>query len=82
MSTDAATAATADMLTTIKLTLSSHPEFRYFVDVRVKGRQIARRFDTRVEVDAFAAEADAAARNAGFTVTIADEIPVDYDETC
>ena len=77
MSTDAGMTAPTAPMTTITTSLSSHPEFEYFVDIRAMGRQIARRFNDLDEVAAFVTDADAAARNAGFTVSISNDIPVD-----
>lgn len=83
MSTDAGyePITSAPKLTAITVTLSSHPDFRYFVDVRAVGRQVlARRFDALDEVDAFVTKCTAAAVNAGFTVETTDRIPADYTE--
>ena len=68
---------TATSITTIVISLSSHPEFEFFVDIRANGRQIARRFNDLAAVNTFVDKADAAARNAGFTVTITNDIPND-----
>lgn len=58
---------------TLTITNSSHPEFLYFVDIRINGRQIARRFNDNDAVADFVAEAKSAAANNGMTITITDE---------
>lgn len=57
---------------TITLTCSSHPEFKFFAEMRADGRQIGSRFVTRAAMDAWVARAEAGARRAGRTVTIID----------
>lgn len=40
----------------VTVTHSSHPEYLYFVDVRINGRQLARRFNDKEECGAFLIE--------------------------
>lgn len=58
---------------TLTISTSSHPEFLYFVDIRINGRQIARRFNDNGAVADFVAEAEASAARNAMAITITDE---------
>jgi hypothetical protein len=60
------------MTVTITLTNSSHPDFQYFGDARVDGRQLSRRFILRLEMDVWVAQVRASALKHGHTVTVTD----------
>lgn len=51
---------------------SSHPEYLYFVDVRINGRQLARRFNSKEECGAFLIETAQRLQNGGFSVAFSD----------
>lgn len=60
------------MAVTITLTNSSHPDYRYFGDARINGRQLSSRFTSRGEMDLWVAQVHAAATKHGLTVTVTD----------
>ncbi len=60
---------------TATVTLSSHPEFRFFAEIRYQGRQLAGRFNTRTEVADWLAKASTSATHWGFVLDVVDETP-------
>lgn len=58
----------------IEISLSSHPEFRYFADGRINGRQKAMRSNDRKEVDEWVSMLVKAAQDAGISFEVLDNL--------
>ena len=58
----------------IKVTLSSHPDFVYFAETTVRGRQFATRGDTKEEIGSWIARLVKSGERHGIEFRLVDEV--------
>lgn len=58
----------------IVVTASSHPDFKYFASTQVKGRQFAKRGDTKEEIGAWIAMLVKSGEKHGISFRLVDEV--------